>query len=300
MRSYSEKISEQLQELIGSTAKTSIYHYTSVNGLKSILENKTLWLSEISFMNDESEIKYTFNLVCYYLDSVKKYSTEFKNSIKKWLDILVNTYSKEVKYGYYVMSFSLNSDSLPIWTYYTKNPNSAGFNVEFDKDNIIEVVKNHSMMFGCIHGLVLYNKTRQKKAIKKVLDKYYEIYLKSPDEEALNAPKNASILEAVNDLLLLSLFFKSSYFKNEEEYRIVIRTLQFKEKQFININFRISNGILTPFLEVSFKDKPEIIKGVTISPTQKSPLVERGLSDFLIAKKYKDVNISKSKIPLRY
>ena len=40
-----------------------IYHYTSPEGILGILTNHTLWLSEITYMNDESEITYTFDLL---------------------------------------------------------------------------------------------------------------------------------------------------------------------------------------------------------------------------------------------
>lgn len=302
MREYNDKKNKQLQELLGTTSKKSIYHYTSIEALKSILEKKTLWLSDISFMNDESEIKYTFDLVCEYLDSVKKYDGEFKDFIKKGLNNIKNGYNNEMRYNYYVISFSLNPDSLPIWVYYTKNSNSAGFNIEFDKRDITSLIKNHSMMHGCLSGLVIYNKTKQKAAIRNILNKYFNMYKESPEEEAWNAPKKASILSAFSDLLLLSLFLKSSYFKNEEEFRIVIPVLQIKDNQYIDLNFRISNGMLIPYVEVSFKENQDVVKGITISPTLKSNLVEKGLKDFVIAQKYKNLeqNITRSKIPLRY
>lgn len=70
----------------------------------------------------------------------------------------------------------------------------------------------------------------------------------------------------------------------------------------MDLNFRISNGMLIPYVEVSFKENQDVVKGITISPTLKSNLVEKGLKDFVIAQKYKNLeqNITRSKIPLRY
>ena len=34
----------------------SIYHYTSISGLKGILENKRLWFTHIDYMNDRDEV----------------------------------------------------------------------------------------------------------------------------------------------------------------------------------------------------------------------------------------------------
>ena len=40
-----------------------VYHYTSPEALLNIIENHNLWFSEITYMNDESEIRYTFELL---------------------------------------------------------------------------------------------------------------------------------------------------------------------------------------------------------------------------------------------
>lgn len=78
--------------------------------------------------------------------------------------------------------------------------------------------------------------------------------------------------------------------------------MQIKDNQYMDLNFRISNGMLIPYVEVSFKENQDVVKGITISPTLKSNLVEKGLKDFVIAQKYKNLeqNITRSKIPLRY
>lgn len=299
MKGYNDKKNEQLQKLLGKTQKKSIYHYTSIDGLKSILKNKSIWLSDISFLNDESEMKYTLDLINDYLDSVKKYDGEYKDIIKKVISNLKNPENNPVRYSYYVVSFSLNSDSLPIWIYYTKDINSSGYNIEFDKNKITQIIKNYSSN-GCLSGQVIYNKTKQLNIIRQILNKYFDLYLVAPEAEEWNSGKKMSLLSAVNDLQIFSLFFKSSYFKNEEEYRIVVPVMQFGDERLINLDFRTSTGMLIPFINIPFKEKIECVKGIKISPTQKSPLIEKGLKEFIIAQQYKDIDITKSKIPLRY
>ena len=39
----------------------SIYHYTSIQGLKGILESKSLWLTHYKFLNDPNEMRYCSN-----------------------------------------------------------------------------------------------------------------------------------------------------------------------------------------------------------------------------------------------
>ena len=39
-----------------------LYHYTSLNGLLEIIRTKSIWATDILFLNDSSECKYSINL----------------------------------------------------------------------------------------------------------------------------------------------------------------------------------------------------------------------------------------------
>src|SRR6266699_2930071 len=45
-----------------------LYHYTSLNGLRGILESRAFWATDIRYMNDMSEAGYASNVV---LDALK-------------------------------------------------------------------------------------------------------------------------------------------------------------------------------------------------------------------------------------
>lgn len=57
----------------------SIYHYTDVGGLKGILESHKLWISHSYFMNDTSEILYTYHLLKGILEKTKEAETDICN-----------------------------------------------------------------------------------------------------------------------------------------------------------------------------------------------------------------------------
>ena len=42
----------------GPKTKGVLYHYTSQNNLRCIVENHSLWISHVYYMNDANEIKY--------------------------------------------------------------------------------------------------------------------------------------------------------------------------------------------------------------------------------------------------
>ena len=85
----------------------SIYHYTNLTGLKGILSNKTIWLTHYSYLNDPFEFK------CQHLSSKKDLTLQL-------LELLPLSFMP------FIISFSLDSDSYPLWSNYT---NHYGFNI---------------------------------------------------------------------------------------------------------------------------------------------------------------------------
>ena len=65
-----------------------LYHYTTLEGLKGILQSRALWFSHISTLNDPSEFKYGQQLVT---DVLKGFiDNENDVVIKKILEDLIN------------------------------------------------------------------------------------------------------------------------------------------------------------------------------------------------------------------
>lgn len=56
----------------GEKLPKELYHYTSPKALKGILKSNKLWFSNIYFLNDKSEMKYTYLLILELLTSIKK------------------------------------------------------------------------------------------------------------------------------------------------------------------------------------------------------------------------------------
>ena len=116
-----------------------IYHYTSGNALKSIVEDKKIRFSDIRCMNDYGEQSLFVQAI------IKEAALEpFKDIIRPEI---YETYEKEVvnqiemkmaEQRCFILSCSLNEDSLPMWNYYSKGDNYGGYNIGL---NIVEVIK---------------------------------------------------------------------------------------------------------------------------------------------------------------
>lgn len=299
--------------------KQTIYHYTSINGIKNILGERKLWFTNIDYMNDKHEV--TEGLKQFEKAGNKTYGQEFITHSKKIISKL-----KKQKNNVFVCCFSLDRDELSMWNYYTKDINNQGYNIGFDYKNlVISLLKNNEELHGCSLSLgnvdyCLSKKTYAHKAYDMVAESLKVIFasltcwLKGEKQSQAEMPESDIPYAKYfgeepcfrrSPSFDTVYFMKKSCFSKENEFRIVIQATDEalenlkKSKKY---KFRESNGILIPYIELEFNI--EDIIGITFSPTTKSDLALRSMEDYCC---YNGINpeelkegIKKSRIPVRF
>jgi len=313
------------------TKARRIFHYTSIGGLKGILESATLRFTNINYLNDKDEIKAG-------MDSLAKTIAATDEEKEKIFSSIRNRGMQT-----FVCCFSLDEDSLPMWNYYTKEINNQGYNIEFNDKSLVEsIILENPELAGCelSFGVVEYCKDNDSKysksfsdgltssfslAMMKLLFAFAKDYLKDEPEKIKKWESEIAQLENdknENDISVYSYngqlgkfqkdtsgnylcFVKRDCFLQEKELRIVINVPEWKLaelKQFNLYKYRISNGLLVPYLELKFSYSA--IQGLTVSPTIQSDLAEQSIHDFLQYCNFSIKNprdfIKKSKIPVRF
>lgn len=277
-----------------------VYHYTSPEALKEIIKSKTLWLSDIHYMNDKSEIEYTKTLLIKILANKENLNEDFLNVIINCLNIGENA-SKDIyiprafKRQHYVTSFSLSSDELSLWNYYTKNDQKGGYNIGFNIKKMLN--KFELLKYGkIIDGKIIYKESEQQRIINLLLDKFNERYNESED----SLSQDMLIEGFMSFINILSLFFKSEVFAAEKEYRIIFTDYTSRnhstKSQNYKREYRILNGTFIPYVQQDFSSND--IESITASPLIDFSL-SSGLNSFLRDNDIK-IEVTKSKIPLRY
>ena len=56
----------------GKKPPEHLYHYTSIDGLEGILSKRSFWASQIHFLNDIQEFKYSFDIFEKILSELRK------------------------------------------------------------------------------------------------------------------------------------------------------------------------------------------------------------------------------------
>lgn len=110
-----------------------VYHYTNTSGLTGILTSKCLRATNLSFVNDEQELRYGY-LLCANVanDLLKSHGNDQRYST------VLNTFQSTWKgaVDVYATCFARNGDQLSQWRAYS--PNSSGFSIGFDAKTLYQ------------------------------------------------------------------------------------------------------------------------------------------------------------------
>ena len=280
---------------------TELFHYTSPRALKGILKSNRLWFSNIYFLNDKSEMRYTYLLLLELLEELKgKIEREFYEKILNRAEYMTcNTYYKEEsnvfsRLEYYVLCLSTEKNCLSLWSNYTKTNDKTGYNIAFSYKKLKDCVESKGYEFFSF-AQVCYDVEKQKEMITGTLLKFGEKY-----KNAKNSKEKQRIFwDLIDNFTIYSVFLKHPAFYMENEYRIVVGVRSHSHCEICE--FEVQNGIFVPHIEHELPDPEEvsIINSVTISPTCEKDLAVYSVKKLLNSYNHYDVKIYTSDIPLR-
>lgn len=230
-----------------------LYHYTSKESFLGIIKNKTLWASEILFMNDIKESKIPFEIFQNLIN--EKRNSDIKKKIEDVQNVkninLFDFYKTFEGFNIYVISFSEKENDLNQWRIYGEN--GSGCCLEFNANELkLAIDRNLKILELSTNGKIgekyklnwkkcCYDKNEQESEIQSVLE-----YIKNknnPDE----------ILNAIQKKLLeFSTYFKDAAFSDEKEVRLLLDldTSLFNRKI---KNIRCVKNIFLPYCELKIE-----------------------------------------------
>lgn len=267
-----------------------MYHYTTAEALKNILEREELWLSHYRYMNDNQELFYYFNEVkmefmetsCEELMAKKSQNMDKEHKQKIISDYLKSDEAREKindsirRLGFYIGSFCVTSnDLLSQWRGYTSE--HVGYCIEFDEEELAKTTIND-------HPFTIVDCNYDRESIVNKLSEAKSEYVKGDI---------GSLKMWLNRLIMVCVLSKHRGFEEENEKRIVlVKPENAVEKPL----FRIKNGVFVPYIPLKFQKKA--IKSITVGPTNQSDLCKESLVQFLANLDYKRVEVYNSDTPL--
>jgi hypothetical protein len=271
-------------ESLDDETPSILYHYTTANGLKGIVESNTIWATHYRFLNDKTEYKYGQQIIENVLNETIGNHSDDKSLVDFVGKIIAGI--KAPRRGIYIMSFSEKKDQLSQWKGYSDN--GLGYSVGFD---LAELSHLRPIQ-------VVYDEIDREKH----LDHRISILEKIADDKLIMGDNSVWGMVLSHIIQTLIYRWKDEGFKEEKEWRIVKsdiyqeasisipdRLSSSEEFQHLrkllqerityrveDLKFRESNGVLIPYIEIPFKTpKYPPIKEIIIGPSHDPEKTER-------------------------
>jgi hypothetical protein len=293
----------------GEIPPEHLYHYTSIDGVKGVLDENSLWASQIHFLNDTQEFKYSISIVEKVLAELQKQLPErtlLEQAIRMQspsiadandaLAILYGSIKSLIltppldKPPICVFSLSKEGDLLSQWRGYC--PPDGGYSIGFRTDSLTQFSKTHDLYLApCI-----YDETKQETVVREAFTRICDIALKgwTGSTEQIVRLVSDYTFKFFTDFSAIASALKHPSFREESEWRIISRLIANK-----NMSFRVRKSMMLPYFSISFKDfAPFLIDEIIIGPTPEQELARYSLLQFVLQKKL-NISIKTSTIPYR-
>lgn len=279
------------------------YHYTNASSLISILRNKEVWLSNVRFMNDTSELRYAVDLLRTTSSSKVYPDPVIASAVKEHISKHMIPKLNERTSRQFVLSFSLDPDSLHLWNYYGKND---GYALAVNIEELMANVADHSVClkdgddytfsrYSFMHGKVLYAPDLQSQFTSEAIDTLMTLIQvgttlrRDPDLRTY-----ANALTSFAFILYAALYnMKSKLHEVENEYRIVV----IPDSDYSNVSFRDRQGLIVPYIQMGKVAKQ--IKKIVIGPKIHDSSATDGLHSCLEHGGFHHVAVEMSKLEIR-
>lgn len=295
----------------GSSPPEVLYHYTSAEGLRGILGSRGLWMTDIRYMNDLSELQYATDRLASRLDArlakgdLSPASEKFVEISRRYLGV------RDPGQSVFSVSFCEDGNLLSQWRAYRGQ--GGGYALGFDFVHLLRLLDKR-----CVLRRIIYNQAVQD----RMLDGALQSFVSAVDQWGMEVPLDTEAFRLMNaaagafmvSVRELLFSFKHPGFAEEREWRLV-----YSEHSNPRINrgasmpeIRTFDGNIIPYIvlslgraiEVSNDDVAGIrfpIVEVKVGPTINAELNRQSISQALLGIA-PDVEhyISDSGVPLRW
>jgi len=244
-----------------------VHHYCSTSVFLSIIAKKQIWLTALSQSNDHLEGKW---MLQHWLDLFDRSNEPNRHLLKKGARIAVeNTLYHNIALG---TCFSEDSDLLSQWRGYADD--GAGFSISFDKSGLEDLAAEDKSGLSLSMSKISYgyiNITETNLVVKILSDAFGE-----------DAKKYREGNDGVGDLKLRFTPEKYKIQKDAARRLFTVKNRAFSEEKewrlfaydsisnLRGVEFRESRGAISPFVKLAIPIN--IIRGVTLGPTNKTPI----------------------------
>jgi DUF2971 family protein len=256
----------------------TLYHYTSADGMVGILKSLALWMTDIRYMNDLSELQYGNDILAERIDA-RLAKDNFGVSVNEFLNRCRRSVgSSPPGAATYSTSFCQDGNLLSQWRAYRGR--GGGYAIGFDFVHTLRLLDKP-----CVLVKMTYDQHVQVESLDDAIGVF--LNLAEPIDISTEVG-NGLLAEVVRAFMsvtgALISAFKHPAFKEEHEWRLIYRAYSDPR---INRgadmpNVRTYAGNVIPYYEVSFAKAIEASKDDTLGI--RFPIVELAIGPTINAR----------------
>ena len=230
--------------------RPALYHYSDARGFLGVEESKSLWFSNIRYMNDSEEWSYALKML-------QKVIREFdgidgSNALQDAFNTICNI---EPLHTHYTFSFTEESDLLSQWRGYCPN---GGYSFALDNEHLDKFIDAGFLLEPCI-----YEEEKQRQFIlARIIGTDPDRRRQSFEDEKIRRAegryiKGGSAYEFHQNIYpniirnsKLLVLLKHPSFREEREWRLLASYDGNTTSESPKFGFRVSGNMVVPYLVV--------------------------------------------------
>jgi hypothetical protein len=292
-----ERLKQLLERNRSQLYPETLYHYTSIDGFYNMVKNKSIWASQIQYLNDSKEFLLTSDIID---KLISRYKAQTKPEGEVRLLNKIQSYLKGMEgLRMFIFSLSEEGDLLSQWRAYCP---SGGVSIGFDPTILYRIAQYQ----GYNLNRCIYKPSEQEQEIADMLTAALEEY-----ESDKNKKEESQLIDDIirktmwGMYLEIAALLKHDSFYEEREWRL--RT--FHPKEYMpSTRWRVRGNELIPYdvLNLDVDNMKEFLTigtelpftEIIIGPSQHQRLLEASINSFLSSLKIM-IPVYASRIPYR-
>jgi hypothetical protein len=273
--------------LVELPARPRLYHYTSSEGFRGIVESNSLRYSDPLFLNDGSEVHYANDILLEAASTL----TDLSEREAQFAHLLIERIkTTAVQYRPIIFCLCEESDLLNQWRDYGRD--EVPYCIEFNTEGLLTA----DWSFPCSIVKIIYDRAEQLTIVSKILRDIADIFRRH--RSALFNPELSEMVinAAVSEIWGALITFKNPAFAAEQEWRLHAYAVHLGRQR---PKFRSGSLGVSPFFERSPRMGHLLpISRVWIGPSPFAQVSKHSTAIFLDACGY-NVEVIASEIPSR-
>lgn len=256
-----------LRELETMPIPETLWHYTSLDAFRQIIESGNLFATHVQFVNDIQEVVHARMMIDEMLR--KDYHPDIRQQIQDATDFMIDL---DLRVSL-VTSFTASENQLSQWRGYSGG--SSGVSIGFDLRTIrTDIPKGRMAYFApCVYDEQL-KETLVREALAPITDR--------------STVNDSESTHAFQNTLNIVPILKHHKFEEEKEWRLII-----SENDRNSMKFRTGRSTLIPYVEIPIK---QYVTHVMLGPGSDAN-AEKAIALFVEKHDIKGVRVQRSDVP---